>query len=97
MVLTPVAVYKSATERESIVLVTANLPDDINPLLIAIKIDVMGAAGKSHFHWMASAYAKNNPGIIARWERDGLLLWRAEQRVARETTERYTDIAAMEQ
>src|SRR6185437_9131059 len=50
LILAPVAVYKSATERESIVVVTAEMPDGINPLLIPIKIDVMGASGKSNFH-----------------------------------------------
>ena len=82
LILEPVAVYKSATERESIVVVTAEMPDGINPLLIPIKIDVMGASGKSNFHWMASAYAKEKPEIIERWERNGLLLWKPAQAVA---------------
>lgn len=79
LILAPVAVYKSATERESIVVVTAEMPDGINPLLIPIKIDVMGASGKSNFHWMASAYAKEKPEIIERWEKNGLLLWKPLQ------------------
>ena len=81
LILEPVAVYKSATERESIVVVTAEMPDGINPLLIPIKIDVMGASGKSNFHWMASAYAKEKPEIIERWEKNGLLLWKPSQAV----------------
>jgi hypothetical protein len=56
--------------------VTAEMPDGINPLLIQIKIDVTGASGKSNFHWTASAYAKEKPEIIERWERNGLLLWK---------------------
>jgi len=79
LILEPVAVYKSATERESIVVVTAEMPDGINPLLIPIKIDVMGASGKSNFHWMASAYAKEKPEIIERWEKNGLLLSKPAQ------------------
>ena len=41
----------------------------------------MGASGKSNFHWMASAYAKEKPEIIERWEKNGLLLWKPSQAV----------------
>jgi len=87
LLLAPVAVYKSATEHESIVVVTAEMPDGINPLLIPIKIDVMGASGKSNFHWMASAYSKEKPDIIERWEKNGLLLWKPLQTETAEAAE----------
>ncbi|CAE6715865.1 MULTISPECIES: MuF-C-terminal domain-containing protein [Paraburkholderia] len=78
LILKPVAVYESATERDSIVVVTIEMPDGINPLLVAIRVDVPDSANKPNMHWMVSAYAKNDPEIVKRWEANGLLIWKHE-------------------
>jgi hypothetical protein len=78
LILKPVAVYESATERDSIVVVTVEMPDGKNPLLVAIRVDVPDSANKPNMHWMASAYAKDDPAVIERWEANGLLIWKRE-------------------
>src|SRR5258708_3740899 len=78
LILKPVAVYESATERDSIVVVTIEMPDGINPLIVAIRIDVPDSANKPNMHWMVSAYAKDDPAIVKRWEANGPLIWKRE-------------------
>ncbi|WP_144107724.1 hypothetical protein [Paraburkholderia sp. BCC1886] len=81
LILRPVAAYKSATERDSIVVVTVELPDGINPLLVAIRVDVPDSANKPNIHWMVSAYAKDDPSIFQRWEERGLLIWKPDRQL----------------
>ena len=76
IVLNPVSVYKSDTFPGSVVVVSAMLPDGANPLLMAIRVDKPDSAGKTNIHWMVSAYVKETPGILEKWEEKGLLLWR---------------------
>lgn len=98
LILKPVAVYESATERDSIVVVTIEMPDGINPLIVAIRIDVPDSANKPNMHWMVSAYAKDDPAIVKRWEANGLLIWRREPvvEVTTETVAKVGEIAATE-
>jgi hypothetical protein len=81
LILKPAAAYESATERNSIVVVTFEMPDGINPLLVAVRIDVPDSANKPNMHWMVSAYAKDDPAIFKRWEANGLLIWKREAAV----------------
>ncbi|WP_345815838.1 hypothetical protein AAGS40_16400 [Paraburkholderia sp. PREW-6R] len=81
LLLIPAAVFQSATERESIVVVTVEAPDGKNPLLIAVRVDVPDSANKPNIHWMASAYAKDDPTVIDRWKAKGLLIWKRESRI----------------
>jgi hypothetical protein len=60
------------------VVVTIEMPDGKNPLLVAIRVDVPDSANKPNMHWMASAYAKDDPAVIERWEANGLLIWKRE-------------------
>lgn len=80
----PVAAYLSDTERNSIVVVTLEKPDGSNPLVVPFRVDVADSANKPNMHWMVSAYAKDDPAILERWERKGLLIWKqaSQQAVA---------------
>jgi len=76
LILEPVAVYESATERDSIVVLTIEMPDGIHPVLVAIRVDVPDSANKPNMHWMVSAYTKDDPETMQRWEAKGLLIWK---------------------
>ncbi|RKE37769.1 hypothetical protein B0G76_4046 [Paraburkholderia sp. BL23I1N1] len=78
LILKPVAVYESATERDSIVVVTIEMPEGINPLLVAIRIDVPDSVNKPNMHWMVNTYTKDDPAIVKRWEANGLLICKRE-------------------
>lgn len=96
LILKPIAVYESATERNSIVVVTIEMPDGRNPLLVAIRVDVPDSANKPNMHWMVSAYAKDDPAIIQRWEANGLLIWKPEP-VAGATTDFVVEVVRSEE
>lgn len=71
----PSAVFKSATQAESIVIVTVVYVDG-NPLIASIVVDTPDSFGKPNMHWMTSAYGKDNHQRLVDWEQEGLLLWR---------------------
>ena len=47
LILKPVACYASDTERNSVVVVTVEKPDGINPILVPFRVDVPDAANKA--------------------------------------------------
>jgi hypothetical protein len=71
----PAAAYHSATERDSIVVVTLEQKGRGSPLLVPFKVNVPDSANKPNIHWMSSAYEKDDPNILAKWGNAGLLIW----------------------
>ena len=74
LVCVPNAVYQSATQGDSIVVLTIQITRQL-PVIAAIKIDKPDSAGKPNIHWLASAYPKDHTEMFNRWEKLGLLLW----------------------
>lgn len=77
----PVAVYDSATEPGSVVILTMRMVKG-DPIIAAIVVNTPDAFKKGHMHWLTSAYPKENHAKFAEWERDGLLRWRPEAKKA---------------
>jgi Phage MuF-C-terminal domain len=75
LICAPLAVYASASKGDSIVVVSTTLVG-ASPLIAAIVVNTPDAFMKGRMHWMTSAYPKDNAAIFAKWEADGLLLWR---------------------
>ncbi len=74
LVCTPNAVYQSATQGDSIVVLTIQITRQL-PVIAAIKLDKPDSAGKPNIHWLASAYPKDHTEMFNRWQKQGLLLW----------------------
>lgn len=81
LICNPVAVYDSATEQGSVVVLTMRLVMG-DPIIAAIAVNTPDAFKKGHMHWLTSAYPKENHAKFAEWERDGLLRWRPEAKKA---------------
>lgn len=74
LICTPSAVYQSASQGDSIVVLTIQITRQL-PVIAAIKLDKPDSAGKPNIHWLASAYPKDHTEMFSRWQRQGLLLW----------------------
>ena len=74
LVSNPNAIYQSATQSDSIVVLTVQITRRL-PVLVAIRLAKPDSTGKGNVHWLASAYPKD-PAMFGRWEKQGLLLWR---------------------
>lgn len=74
LIETPQFIYKSATQTESVVVVSVEMLKAA-PILIPIWIEKQGPKGKPNMHWVSSAYAKDDPNILARWDYQGLRIW----------------------
>lgn len=76
LVCIPQTVYKSASRpHDSVVVVSVETLRE-NPILVPIHLGKQLGRGGPVVHWVSSCYAKDNPAIFDRWERDGLLIWR---------------------
>ena len=74
MIHHPKALYRSATQPDSVVVVAFEQKGS-SPLLVPLRRDQQ--IGRSdRYNTVASVYAKE-PAIEARWEAKGLLLWHA--------------------
>jgi len=74
LICTPSAIYQSASQHASIVVVTVQVARQV-PVIAAIHIDKPDSTGKRNVHWLASAYPKDHPEMLDRWQKQGLLLW----------------------
>lgn len=74
LVCTPHAVFQSATQGDSIVVLTIQMTRQL-PVIAAIKVDKPDSTGKPNIHWLASAYPEDHAEMFSRWEKQGLLLW----------------------
>lgn len=70
----PQRIYQSASHAESVVVVSVELLQQ-KPILVPIWINKAGPKGKPAMHWVSSAYTKDDPNVLTKWERDGLRLW----------------------
>lgn len=76
MICTPEKIFRSATHpTTSIVVMTIETLRHV-PIIIPIHLEKPGATGKDPVHWVASAYAKDKPAMLAKWETSGLLMWK---------------------
>lgn len=81
LICNPLAVYDSATEQGSVVILTMRLVGQ-DPIIAAISVNTPDAYKKGKMHWLTSAYPKENQAKFAQWERAGLLRWRPEAKKA---------------
>lgn len=77
LICLPQKVFKSASHPNTSIVVMSNEEIRALPLLVAVHLNKSGARGKTPDHWVASAYAKDNPQILEAWEKKGLLIWEA--------------------
>jgi Phage MuF-C-terminal domain len=73
MVLTPKALYRSATHPDSAVVVSFEQKDG-SPILVPMH--KQAPVGRETRNVVASIYCKEAT-VEARWQKEGLLLWRA--------------------
>lgn len=75
LVCTPQKVFRSATHPDTSIVVLT--PEELRgcPILVPVRLNHRSGAGKPLMHWVASAYAKDHPEMLAKWEQRGLLLW----------------------
>lgn len=72
----PQRIYKSATHPATSVVVMTMQNLGNKPILVPISISKPGPTGKQPVHWVASGYVKDDPNIFAKWDANGLLLWK---------------------
>jgi len=71
----PKQIFNSASRPGSVVVVTLEFQRG-NPIIIPIQLSKHVGKYQPNVHWVSSAYAKDNPDQLQKWENDGLLLWR---------------------
>lgn len=77
LIQTPSQIFKSATTADSAVVFTYEVKGSA-PIIIAIHKDKK--VGRRTVNVVASMYAKTGPDPRKAWEKQGLLLWEAEQK-----------------
>jgi hypothetical protein len=75
VVCTPVKIFRSATHPAESVVLLSTMVLGAKPVLIPVRLSKPGPAGKAAVHWISSAYVKEDPTVIQRWETNGLLIW----------------------
>jgi len=70
----PKQIFNSASRPGSVVVVTLEIQRG-NPIIIPIQLSKPVGKYQPNVHWVSSAYAKDNPRQLQKWEKDGLLLW----------------------
>lgn len=70
----PKQIFNSASRPGSVVVITLEVQRG-NPIIIPIQLSKSVGKYQPNVHWVSSAYAKDNPGQLQKWEKDGLLLW----------------------
>ena len=74
LVATPSHLFRSASVASGVVLITIENKNGA-PIIIALHRNKL--VGRRRVNEVASVYAKEGPDPIRKWERDGLLLWKA--------------------
>lgn len=75
LVCLPKSVYRSASRPNDSVVVVSLETLRANPILVPIHLGKQLGRSGPVVHWVSSCYAKDNPAIFERWNRDGLLIW----------------------
>lgn len=75
MLSSPLAVYDSATEPGSVVVLTMEVVGT-EPIIASIIVNARDAYTKGRMHWLTSTYPKRNHKVkFAEWKAAGLLRW----------------------
>lgn len=75
IICTPEKIFRSASQPATSIVVMTIETLRYMPIIVPIHLDKPGATGKAPDHWVASAYAKDQPAMLAKWEARGLLMW----------------------
>lgn len=76
LICQPEKVFKSKTRPDTSVVVMTIETLRALPIVVPIELNKTMAQGKAPVHWVSSAYAKDEPEALIRWEKEGLLLWK---------------------
>lgn len=75
MICQPEKIFKSATRPDTSVVIMSLETLRAHPIILPIELSKPMAKGQPAVHWLSSGYAKDNQAMIAKWERDGYLIW----------------------
>lgn len=75
LICQPEKIFKSASRPETSVVIMSLETLRARPIILPIELGKRMAKGQPSVHWLSSGYAKDNPGMIDKWKRDGLLIW----------------------
>lgn len=75
MICKPEKIFKSATRPDTSVVVMSLETLRTHPIILPIELGKAMSQKKAPVHWLSSGYAKDQQEVIAKWERNGLLIW----------------------
>lgn len=75
LICRPEKIFKSASRPNTSVVIMSLETLREQPIILPLELEKPMAKGKAPVHWLSSGYAKDNQNIIAKWKRDGLLIW----------------------
>jgi hypothetical protein len=75
LICQPEKIFKSATRPDSSVVIMSLETLRARPIILPIELGKRMSKGQPAVHWLSSGYAKDSQDIIAKWKRDGLLIW----------------------
>ena len=75
LICAPTKIFKSATRPDTSVVVMSLETQRAHPIILPIEIGKAMSVKQAPVHWLSSGYAKDQQEVIAKWERNGLLIW----------------------